>query len=89
LQARCFHSKSTCDGKGSIKLETFQGCFEICDLQHGQSGTTKHRSKIIADASALIQQYLQTPEGNNKMSAHIKACVTMRADGDTQLLIVA
>jgi hypothetical protein len=54
----------------------------IYNMDEVGTDTTKHRSKIIADASALIRQYQQTPEGDNKMSVHITACVTTRADGE-------
>jgi hypothetical protein len=46
------------------------------------SDTTKHRSKVIADAGAIIRKYQETKEGDGKMNMHITACLTTRADGE-------
>ena len=43
--------------------------------------TTKHRSKLIADATLLRQVFQLTPEGDGKMSMHITACITTCGNG--------
>jgi hypothetical protein len=53
----------------------------IYNMDEVGSDTTKHRSKIIADAAALIRKYQKTKEGDGKMNMHITACLTTRADG--------
>lgn len=39
--------------------------------------TTKHRSKIIANAMAIIRKYQQTREGDGKMNMHVTGCRTV------------
>jgi hypothetical protein len=53
----------------------------IFNMDEVGTDTTKHRSKIIADAAAVIRAYQQTREGDDKMNMHITACLTTRADG--------
>jgi hypothetical protein len=53
----------------------------IYNMDEVGSDTTKHRSKVIADAAALIRKYQKTKEGDGKMNMHITACLTTRADG--------
>ena len=43
--------------------------------------TTKHRSKLIADATLLRRVFQLTPEGDSKMSMHITACITTCGNG--------
>ena len=43
--------------------------------------TTKHRSKLIADATLLRCVFQLTPEGDGKMSMHITACITTCGNG--------
>jgi hypothetical protein len=68
-------------------------CESIYNMDEASTDTTKHRSKIIADAAAIIRKYTETPEGDDKMNMHITACLTTRADGKSnhkrQRLIVA
>jgi hypothetical protein len=44
--------------------------------------TTKHGSKVIADAAAIIRKYQKTKEDEGKMNMHITTCLTTRADGE-------
>jgi hypothetical protein len=57
-------------------------CERIYNMDEASTDTTKHRSKIIADAAAIIRKYTETPEGDDKMNMHITACLTTRADGE-------
>jgi hypothetical protein len=50
-------------------------------MDEASTDTTKHRSKVIADAADIIRKYTETPEGDDKMNMHITACLTTRADG--------
>jgi hypothetical protein len=54
----------------------------IFNMDEVGSDTTKHRSKVIADAGAIIRKYQETKEGDGKMNMHITACLTTRADGE-------
>jgi hypothetical protein len=54
----------------------------IYNMDEVGSDTTKHRSKVIADAAAIIRKYQKTKEGDGKMNMHITACITTRADGE-------
>jgi hypothetical protein len=56
-------------------------CERIYNMDEASTDTTKHRSKIIADAAAIIRKYTETPEGDDHMNMHITACLTTRADG--------
>jgi hypothetical protein len=44
----------------------------------------EHRSKVIADAVAIIKNYTEMPEGDDKMNMHITACLTIRANGKSK-----
>jgi hypothetical protein len=59
-------------------------CGSIYNMDEASTDTTKHRSKVIADAAAIIRKYTETPEGDDKMNMHITACLTTRADGKCQ-----
>jgi hypothetical protein len=56
-------------------------CEKIYNMDEASTDTTKHRSKVIADAADIIRKYTETPEGDDKMNMHITACLTTRADG--------
>ena len=43
--------------------------------------TTKHRTKLIADATLLCRVFQVTPEGDGKMNIHITACITTCGNG--------
>jgi hypothetical protein len=81
---------------GKVPWKNFKDvpCESIYDMDEASTDPTKHRSKVIADAAAIIRKYTETPEGDNKMNMHITACLTTRADGknpkeDNQRRIVA
>jgi hypothetical protein len=60
-------------------------CRSIYNMDEASTDTTKHRSKIIANAAAIIRKYTETPEGDDKMNMHITACLTTRADGKFEI----
>jgi hypothetical protein len=68
---------------GKVPWKSFKDvpCEAIYNMDEASTDTTKHRSKIIADAAAIIRKYTETPEGDDKMNMHITACLTTRADG--------
>jgi hypothetical protein len=49
--------------------------------------TTKHRSKLVADALSMIHNFLVTLEGDGQMNIHTTACITTRSDGKFQLYL--
>jgi hypothetical protein len=53
----------------------------IYNMDEVGTDTTKHRSKIVADALTMIRKFLITPEGDGRMNMHITACITTRSDG--------
>jgi hypothetical protein len=57
----------------------------IYNMDEVGTDTTKHRSKIVADALSMIRNFLLTPEGDGRMNMHITACIRTRSDGKFQL----
>ncbi len=53
----------------------------IYNMDEVGTDTTKHRSKIVADALTMICKFIITPEGDGRMNMHITACITTRSDG--------
>ena len=68
---------------GKVPWKNFKDipCECIYNMDEASTDTTKHRTKVIADAAAIIRKYTETPEGDNKMNMHITACITTPADG--------
>jgi hypothetical protein len=68
---------------GKVPWKNFKDipCKSIYNMDEASTDTTKHRSKVIADAAAVIRKYTEMPEGDNKMNLHITACLTTRANG--------
>jgi hypothetical protein len=51
------------------------------NMDEVSNDTTKHRSRIIADALYMVRRFQLTPEGDGRMNMHITVCITTRADG--------
>jgi hypothetical protein len=56
-------------------------CESIYNMDEAPTDATEHRSKVIADATAIIRKYTESLEGDNKMNMHITACLMMHANG--------
>ena len=50
-------------------------------MDKAATDTTKHRSRVIADALSMVRQFSVTPEGDGKMNMHITVCLTTRVGG--------
>ena len=53
----------------------------IYNMDEAATDTTKHRSKVIADALSMVCSFAITPEDNGKINMHISVCLTTHADG--------
>jgi hypothetical protein len=53
----------------------------IHNMDEVGTDTTKHRSKIVADALTMNHKFKITPKGDGQMNMHIITCITTQSDG--------
>jgi hypothetical protein len=73
----------TLHATGKVPWESFSEvpAAKKLNMDEVSNDTTKHRSKIIADALSMVRKFQLTPEGDGRMNMHITVCITTRANG--------
>jgi hypothetical protein len=77
----------TLHAMGLVEWETMSDVLadDMLNMDEVAADTTKHRRKLVADASAGTMRLFQiTPKGDGKMNMHLTACITSCANGQYQ-----